>query len=150
MFAFMEAVMKHQFPREFDNAAELPPAGHMTRAERLKRWADLLDRHRGQIQALDRIEYLTGRERRAVRGARTPMAVAFADPILRDQGLTGDTLGETMDFFGLSDDDAHRLFCDCHYHGTMSSSGLSHRLRAEARPPFVGSLWQRARSLFMS
>ena len=141
--------MKHQFPREFDHALQAPPPGSLSREQRLRRWADLLDRHRGPIEALDRIEYLTARERRAVCGARTPMAVAFADPLLRVEGLAGDTLGDAMDFFALSDDDAHRLFCDCHYHGTMSAAGLSRRLREEAAPAFVASLWQRARHIFM-
>ena len=44
-----------------------------------------------------------------------------------------DRLGEVMRFFDLSDRQAHRLFCDCHYHGTMTGTGLAARLRTIAR-----------------
>jgi hypothetical protein len=53
--------------------------------------------------------------------------------VLREEGLTGDRLGEAMRFFDLSDRQAHRLFCDCHYHGAMTGTGLSARLRTIAK-----------------
>lgn len=129
--------MKHLAPYEVENAAEafLPTA--MTRNERLLRWADLLERHEGSVFALARIEHLSRQERRLVSRENSPMTVAFADPILRHDGLVGETLGDAMAFFDLSDGAAHDLFCDCHYHGTLTAKALASRLRALTIPsPF--------------
>ena len=38
-----------------------------------------------------------------------------------------------MAFFELSDRQAHRLFCDCHYSGSMTGAGLAARLRRLAQ-----------------
>lgn len=105
----------------------------MPRRDRLARWADVLSAHGGSLEALQRIEYLRPAERRAYRAENTPLTVAFRDPVLRDEGLKGDTLGDVMDFFQLSEGDAHTLFCDCHHEGSMTGSGLSARLRSYIR-----------------
>ena len=42
-------------------------------------------------------------------------------------------LGDVMDFFELSDRDAHWLLCDCHHVGTMTGDSLAKRLRHHAR-----------------
>jgi hypothetical protein len=126
--------MKHQDPREIIGNAEAFSSTdglvRMSRRERLERWADDLSTHGGALNALRQIEYLRPAERRAYRGENTPLTVAFGDPVLREEGLKGETLGDAMDFFELSEIDAHTLFCDCHYHGTMTGSGLSARLRS--------------------
>ncbi|MCB8839158.1 hypothetical protein [Aurantimonas sp. VKM B-3413] len=141
--------MKHQDPLEMVRSAEAIPLHDMSVGERIHRWARLLEEHDGSVHALDRIEYMAPADRRAVRGPKTPMAVAYADPVLRAQGLSGDTLGEAMSFFELSDNDAHRMFCDCHYSGTMTGAGLAMRLRRHADVKARGTLFQRlARALF--
>ena len=139
--------MKHLAPHEIEQSAVALPAGIMSRSERLDRWAMLLYRHAGAIRALEGIEFLSGESRRALNGPNTPMAIAFQDPILRDQGLAGDTLGAAMDFFELSDREAHQLFCDCNYHGTMTGDGLARRVRSMTAPPPMAGLWRRARAL---
>ena len=53
--------------------------------------------------------------------------------MLREEGLAGDRLGDAMAFFELSDRQAHRLFCDCHYSGSMTGAGLALRLRMLAQ-----------------
>lgn len=142
--------MKHQDPRELIGNAEAVPLAdglvRMSRRERLERWADALATHGGQLNALRQIEYLRPAERRAYRGENTPLTVAFSDPVLREEGLKGETLGEAMDFFELNEIDAHTLFCDCHYHGTMTGSGLSARLRSYVRRSAVNRVgfWRAA------
>lgn len=139
--------MKHLAPHEFEQSALAFQPGTMTRSQRLERWAELLDRHAGRVEALERIEFLAAVDRRAAAGPNSPMAIAFADPLLRDEGLAGDTLGDAMDFFELSEREAHRLFCDCHYGGSMTGSGLARRLRTLAARRPMASIWQRARAM---
>ena len=124
--------MKHQSPDELRQASAIvaEKLGTMTHRERINRWADLLDTHPGPMEALYRIEYLTEEARHAYRGGETtPLAVAFRDPILRGDGLSGDTLGDAMDYFEINDEEAHGLLCDCHYAGTLTGSNLAARLR---------------------
>jgi hypothetical protein len=135
--------MKHQSPTELRQAATVVPAP-MTRQERLARWADLLEEHEGPLEALYRIEYLPEPERRAYRGgSATPLAIAAGDPVMRTDGLAGDTLGDAMDYFEISDEDAHRLLCDCHYMGSLTGRGLASRLRRYAEGGGVAS-WARS------
>jgi hypothetical protein len=119
------------------STAELLPfldkPAELSVGKRLELWAKALERHSGPLAALRRLEHLSTDELRAYRGGNTPLTVAFNDPALRAAGLPGDSLGDMMDFFELSDRDAHWLFCDCHYVGTMTGDGLAKRLRHHAR-----------------
>ena len=127
--------MKHHRLEELGAVAEVVPFNitKMSRRERLDRWANLLDRIPGKLNALTRIEYLPAAERLEARADNSPLEVAFKDPVLREEGLSGDRLGEVMRFFDISDRQAHRLFCDCHYHGQMTGVGLAQRLRLIAK-----------------
>jgi hypothetical protein len=118
----------------------------LTRRERLERWAEALERHQGRVMALFRLEYLPPEQRMLARGDDTPLAVAFADPVLRASGLASDRYGDAIAFFELSDSEAHRLLCDCHYHGRMSAEGVAARLRAVARRPTLAGLWRSLRA----
>jgi hypothetical protein len=107
----------------------------LSRSERLNRWADLLDAQAGRpLRALEDVEYVSPAVRRDLRKEDSPLAVAFADAELRADGLRGDRLGDAMDYFGLSERQAHWLLCDCHYGGRMTASEVSARVRDEARP----------------
>lgn len=124
--------MKHQSSEQLREAAAIvaEKLGTMTHRERLNRWADLLEQQPGSIEALYRIEYLSETDRRAYRGGdNTPLAIAFRDPVLRADGLGGDTLGDAMDYFEMTDEDAHRLLCDCHYAGSLTGHNLAARVR---------------------
>ena len=127
--------MKHQRIDELGAVAEIVPfqTRKMSRRERLERWAVLLDRNPGKLNALTRIEYLTLAERLEARADNSPLEIAYGDPVLRDDGLASDRLGDAMAFFDLSEHDAHRLFCDCHYAGSMTGAGLAKRLRRVAQ-----------------
>ena len=139
--------MKHQIPDEIISTAELIPMIDRPAAKdfgaRLDLWAAALERHAGPLSALYRLEYLQRAELRAYRRDNTPLAVAFADESLRRAGLAGDSLGDIMDFFGLSEGAAHRLLCDCHYHGAMTGARLAASLRRRA-------WWSRRRAAFVS
>jgi len=141
--------MKHQSPEELRQAAAIVaanPVTPLTRRERITRWADLLDRYSGPLEALYRIEYLPEDERRAYYGGdKTPLALAYHDPVLRADGLAGPRLGDALDYFEMTDEDAHRLLCDCHYMGTMTGRNLAARLR---RHVSGGGLLAWAGSLF--
>jgi hypothetical protein len=129
--------MKHQPVHEIDALADITQvqAPPLTRRERLQRWADLLsaDPHR-RLKALFRVEFYAEHERSLMRGENTPISVAAADPVLREAGLHGDTLGDAQAFFELSNAEAHRLLCDCHYAGRMTGEEVAQRIRAIAKP----------------
>jgi len=114
----------------------------MTRQQRLRRWADVLKREGARpLEALRWVEFYAEPERRQLRRERSPIAFAFADPVLRAEGLAGDTLGDAQLFFGLSDDEAHRLLCDCHFQGRMTGRSAGRRIRALAQPSLFARLF---------
>lgn len=136
--------MKHQHLDDLHGRVQSTPFGApgMTRRERLERWATVLERHDGPVVPLLRIEYLPEAERIQARRDGSPLAVAFADPVLRAEGLESDRLGDITSFFDLSPDEAHHLFCDCHYHGTMTSKRVASGLRRLARGSMLRVLWE--------
>jgi hypothetical protein len=115
----------------------------MTREQRLRRWADLLTRVGPRpLEALRWVEFYAEPERRKLRRDGSPIALAYGDPVLRAAGLAGDTLGDAQIFFGLSDDEAHQLLCDCHYQGAMTGRNAARRLRGMARMSLIGRIFQ--------
>jgi hypothetical protein len=132
----MEIAMKHQRPEDLNSSADIVVLADtitvLNRRQKLARWAAALDIHGGPLDAPRGIEYLPDSLRLAYRSDNGPLSIAFNDPMLRAAGLTGDTLGEVMDFFEITADDAHRLLCDCHYLGSMTGRSLASRLRRYA------------------
>jgi hypothetical protein len=127
--------MKHQPIHEIDALADVAQveAPTLSRRERLQRWADLLSRNPDRrLKALSRVEFYAPRERALLRSENSPISVAAADPILREAGLQGDTLGDAQAFFELCDAEAHYMLCDCHFMGQMDGKGVAHRIRAVA------------------
>ncbi len=134
--------MKRSDPLDMEVTAR-PVAPAMSRTERLERWARLLEEYEGRIVPLPGIEYMTPERRRELTGPSYPMTVAFADPVFRSMGLPSDRLGDSLDFFGLTEDDAHHLMCECVSTGAM----IPHRLRHYARTGRHAGFWTQARSL---
>ena len=138
--------MKHETLDELRLRAELLPANDqiqkMSRRERLRRWADVLDQHPGHLRPFVRIEYLSPRERRELRGEETPLAIAFSDPILRADGLQSDSLGDGLAYFDIPEQTGHRLLCDCHYSGTMTGENVAARVRAIAQGGIFQQIWE--------
>ena len=88
--------------------------GFLSRRERLERWAELLERQpKRRLRSLGEIEFVPKDKRPELRSDESPITVAFEDPILRAAGLKGDTLGDAMEFFELSEGASHRLLCSC-------------------------------------
>jgi hypothetical protein len=113
---------------------DLPRTPGLSRRERLERWAESLGREPGRrLRALHGIEYGTPYGRLTCRADGSPLAVAYADPVLRAAGLEGDTVGDAAEFFDLSHEQLHGLLCFCHHGGTVSASTASAQVRAFAR-----------------
>lgn len=130
----MEAEMKHH---EFDQLQILAkinqyyPHQVMPRAERLQRWAELLERdpHR-VLSTLQQTEYQPDAVRALLRSDDSAISVAFNDPALRAAGMENDTYGEAKRFFELSDRHLHRIICYCHFGATVSAGATASYLRA--------------------
>ena len=136
--------MKRSDPLEMQVTAEPIAQLAMTRSERIERWAKLLEEHEGRISPLPGIEYMPEAERRQLTGPYYPMTVAFADPVFRALGLKSDKLGDAMDFFELSLEDAHQLMCECVSTGSM----IAGRLHGYAETGRYPGFWDHARSIF--
>lgn len=108
------------------------PSSREARRERLRRFATVLENYEGPIRLLSRIEYLSRDDRLMLRCDCSPLTVAFQDSVLRRQGLTSDRLGDAMTFFGLSEAQAHHLFCDCHYGASANAKVIARRVRGLA------------------
>jgi hypothetical protein len=137
--------MLHQGLDELRLKADIVPVEPerqaLSRLERLERWATVLEQHRGPLMPFIRIEDYSWPERMNLRGDDTPVALAFGDPILRADGLAGDTLGDARSYFELSNGRLHRLLCDCHYRGSMTGPKVAAHLRAAAKGGIFQRLW---------
>jgi hypothetical protein len=123
-----------------------PPARSLRR-ERLERFATVLERYDGPLNLLSRIEYLPDSERRRLRSDSSPLTIAFRDPVLREQGLAGDHLGDAIEFFDLTSGEAHHLLCDCHYGSAATSQMIAARVRSVARRMTLDEVWAKVRSV---
>jgi hypothetical protein len=130
--------MKHVPLNDVSQHADIhnPPVHTMDRREKLLRWAELLQREpQKRLATMDQFEYLPPERRAALRVKDSPLTVAYADPVLRGQGLADDTLGEAMRFFALSHYDTHKLLCSCHNGSTVEAGSLARRLQGVATGP---------------
>ena len=106
----------------------------LTGLERLTRWAELLESQPDrELSPLREIEWREPHERRTVRADNSPLTVAYEDPVLRAEGLASDRLGDVMDFFEITERDAHTAFCSCHLPGSFDASYAAGRVRALIR-----------------
>ena len=131
--------MEYKTLAELEDRADVrlgPPfmSKPMAKHERLERWATLLARHpERHLSSVEEIEYGTVREQQAKRADDSALSVAFADPVLREEGLESDRVGDAARFFELSHWEIHQLACSCHYGRTMSAGTAALRVRAIAR-----------------
>ena len=141
--------MKHRTLDEIRSDAQIIPAEEVdpraVRRERLERLATVLEQHQGPVRLLSRIEYLPESERLLLRGDHSPLTIAYLDPVLRQQGLASDRLGDAIAFFDLSRGEAHHLLCDCHYAGAVTSQMLASRTRAVAGRMTLRDVWDKVR-----
>ena len=126
--------MKYESLEQIALEADVHSGTGMSRRERLKRWAEVLERRpERQLCAIEGTEFGTRPEREAKRADNSPLTVAFEDPILRVEGLRGDRVGDAVEFFDLSHDEVHRLVCYCHHGLTVSPGTVAARVRMMAR-----------------
>jgi hypothetical protein len=137
--------------RDTLRTAEILPnwlsARPMSKAERLKTWAAALDRAGDrQLNTLFQVEYLPPAKRALLRADDSLLSVAFADPRLRAEGLAGDTMGDAVAFFGVSERQLHDIVCFCHHGPTISARSAAAQIRNAAsrqqqnmRPMLVGA-----------
>ncbi|WP_027168554.1 hypothetical protein [Mesorhizobium sp. WSM3224] len=123
--------MKHQTLDQLHAIADVKPLVPLkTKAEKIERWAELLDRNPLRcLTALTGTEYLYPSMRAEARAPGSPLTVAFEDPLLRASGLQSDTYGEARRFFELSDWELHEIVCSCHAGATMQASWAAGRVR---------------------
>jgi hypothetical protein len=127
--------MQYRTLEQTKEVATILPAAHrepMSKRERLERWAELLEQHGGDLRSLFETEYTDLRRRRLMREDGSPLALAFRDPVLRGQGLKGDTYGDAMDFFGLSHGQLHNILCYCRHGGLVSARTTAASIRDAA------------------
>jgi hypothetical protein len=131
--------MKHSSTQQLLEIAEVKPTEILTRRERLERWAELLERDpAARLRTLDEIEWQPKTKRASMRADGSPFSVAYADPVLRAAGLEGDTLGDAMRFFELSEHEAHRVVCYCMHGRTVEGRRAAGAVRAIAARWVVG------------
>ncbi|KMO35645.1 hypothetical protein VQ02_16970 [Methylobacterium variabile] len=131
--------MEHQPLRHIRDIADVEtvPALLEGRRARLERFAEILERDPGRsFTTLEEIEFVPRRMRAAIRADNSPLAFAFADPVLRASGLAGDTFGDARSFFELSTGEAHHLLCSCVNGRSVKAGPTAKRLRrlAARRP----------------
>ncbi|MBA3449375.1 MAG: hypothetical protein H0T56_17565 [Pseudaminobacter sp.] len=126
--------MKHQTIDQLQAIAEIhtePLRPAMTRAQRLERWAELLEANPLRcLGTLSGTEHQSRAVRQNMRSPGSPIAIAFEDPLLRAEGLENDTYGEAKRFFEVTDWQLHDIVCHCHVGETMSAARAARYVRA--------------------
>jgi hypothetical protein len=132
--------MEHRPLSELGHVADLKPSQNvvLSKRERLDRWAELLEREPDRVlRTLDEIEWKPKAVRRALRADNSALTVAFNDPVMRTAGLLSDRFGDAVDFFQISEHDAHIVLCSCHGGDSMRAEEAARRVRGIRSP----SLW---------
>lgn len=140
----MEYKTSDELQRIAERHGDIAP-GAMSREQRLLRWAELLRAQpERRLATLHGTEYQPAAVRDEMREDDSPISVAFADPILRLQGLTGDTYGEAKRFFELKDREMHHILCHCHIGESMTAASAAARITSIATPPsgIIGQAWR--------
>jgi hypothetical protein len=146
-----EDVMEYKSLDKIRDAAEILPnwlsPPPLSKSERLACWAKALEREGGrQLNTLFQVEYAPSSKRAELRADDSLLTVAFNDPRLRAEGLTGDTVGEAVAFFSISERQLHDIVCFCHHGPTIAANTAAAQIRAaagrqqvDARPMLVGA-----------
>src|SRR5262245_60888808 len=129
--------MEHKSLDKLRDVADIVPnwmnTRPLSRSERLKCWAQALDRERGrQLNTLFQVEYAPAEKRTVLRADDSLLTVAYNDPRLRAEGLAGDTIGDAVAFFGISERQLHDIVCFCHHGPTISATTAAAQIRAAA------------------
>ena len=129
--------MEHKSARELRAVADvsLNPPPPMDRKGRLNRWADLLEMDPDRlINLVHELEFATRAAQAQMRANDSALSLAYADPLFRSLGLSGDRVGDGQAFFGLSDSQTHRLLCSCLHGESMRAGDAAQLVRTIANP----------------
>lgn len=132
--------MEHRPLSDLGHVADLKPSQTpvLSKRERLDRWAELLEREPDRIlRTLDEIEWKPKAVRHTMRADDSALTIAYNDPVLRTAGLLSDRFGDAVNFFQISEHDAHIVLCSCHGGEFMRSEEAARRVRGIRSP----SLW---------
>ena len=144
--------MKYHTLEQLEEVAlvrEQPTTPSLSKAERLERWAELLEaRSHSRLRTLVGTEYHDEAARAEMRAPNSPISIAFNDPLLRAAGLRDDTYGEAKRFFEITDWDLHRTLCHCHFGRTVEASEAARAVRSMLRRLQGGSWLARLKGLF--
>lgn len=129
--------MEHKTLDKIRDTADILPSWlsprPLSKFERLERWAAALEREGGRhLRTLFEIEHAPPVKRAALRADDSLLTVAFNDPWLRAEGLAGDTVGDAVAFFGISEKELHDILCFCHHGATMAANTAAAQIRAAA------------------
>ena len=127
--------MEHKTREEIRDVADILPSYLQThplsKRERLELWAEALERQGVlRLRTLFEIEYLPAAERALQRADDSPLSIAFNEPRLRAEGLTGDTIGDVAGFFSISQRQLHDIVCYCNSGETVLAQTVAMRIRA--------------------
>ena len=115
--------MLHQNLEQLQKSGGLSGALPLDRREKLSRWAEALERCGSEpLKTLWRSEFAARPDRMLMRADRSPLSVAYDDPVLRAAGLAGDTYGAAKEFFELPERKLHWLVCFCHHGATIPAN----------------------------
>ncbi|HEY5047083.1 MAG TPA: hypothetical protein VII49_03565 [Rhizomicrobium sp.] len=109
------------------------------RRRRLEKLADILEDHAGPIRLFSGLGSVSGGKRQPMRRDCSPFSIAFADPVFRAEGLSGDTMGEASAFFGLTASQSRALVCSGCYFGPVDTRTVATRARFMATHPGVAA-----------
>ena len=125
--------MKHNTTEQLREIADIKTSTLLTRGERLERWADILEREPSRrLHTLEGTEWQLQAQKFLMRADGSPISVAYRDPVLRAAGLKGDTFGDAMRFFELTEHEAHDVVCYCMHGRTVEGRVAARAVRAIA------------------
>lgn len=110
----------------------------MTRREKLMRFAEVVRSHRDRPFGLyHNLEGYHPEQLQSIGINGSAFEAAAADPILRDAGLTGQTVADAQRFFELSQHELHEFSCNCG--GEITNEDMARRIEHVAgSTPVVG------------
>ena len=127
--------MERKTVDELEGVAEIHGA-QMSKQQSLLRWADLLERQANRIlNSLMEVEYAPPQARAEMQVDNSALSVAFEDAVLRAEGLKSDKFGDAVNFFELSEDEAHWVVCYCHHGRQVDARTVAGAVRDLARTP---------------
>jgi len=102
----------------------------MTRREKLLRFASIVRAHNGAFNLYHNLEGYHPEQLNSMGLRGSAFAAAAADPILRDAGLSGQSVATAQRFFELNQHELHEFSCDCG--GAIDSNDMANRIESIA------------------